>query len=127
MVDSIGHLDEAFEFIEKMTIEPSADIWETLKNLCRVHGNTGLGDRCAELLEQLDSSHLTDQSKSHEYRAGDTSDPENGKIYALLRGLKSQMKEAGYIPETKFVLHDIDQEGKEEALLAHSERLDQGY
>ncbi|XWS55404.1 hypothetical protein CRYUN_Cryun10bG0171400 [Craigia yunnanensis] len=33
------------------------------------------------------------------------------------------MKEAGYIPETRFVLHDIDQESKEEALLAHSERL----
>ncbi|CAL8118393.1 unnamed protein product [Prunus armeniaca] len=27
------------------------------------------------------------------------------------------MKEAGYIPETRFVLHDIDQEGKEDALL----------
>ncbi|KAF2304790.1 hypothetical protein GH714_037986 [Hevea brasiliensis] len=37
------------------------------------------------------------------------------------------MKEAGYIPETRFVLHDIDQEGKEEALLAHSERLATAY
>jgi len=157
MIGSIGHLDEAFEFIEKMKMEPSADIWETLMNLCRVHGNTGLGDRCAELLEQLDPSRLSDQSKAglvpvkasnltkekekrlasknllevrsrvHEYRAGDTSHPENDKIYALLRGLKSQMKEAGYIPETKFVLHDIDQEGKEEALLAHSERLAVAY
>lgn len=33
------------------------------------------------------------------------------------------MKEVGYIPETKFVLHDVDQEVKEEALMAHSERL----
>lgn len=158
MIGSIGHLDEAFEFIEKMPMEPSADIWETLMNLCRVHGNTGLGDRCAELVEQLDPSRLNDQSKAglvppktsdltkegekkklasknllevrsrvHEYRAGDTSHPENDKIYALLRGLKAQMKEAGYIPETKFVLHDIDQEGKEEALLAHSERLAVAY
>ncbi|CAJ1938521.1 unnamed protein product [Sphenostylis stenocarpa] len=157
MIGSIGHLDEAFEFIEKMPMEPSPDIWETLMNLCRVHGNIGLGDRCAELVEQLDSSRLSDQSKAglvpakasdltkekvkklasknllevrsrvHEYRAGDTSHPENDKIYALLRGLKSQMKEAGYIPETKFVLHDIDQEGKEEALLAHSERLAVAY
>ncbi|RVW54031.1 Pentatricopeptide repeat-containing protein, mitochondrial [Vitis vinifera] len=37
------------------------------------------------------------------------------------------MKEAGYVPETRFVLHDIDQEGKEEALLAHSERLAVAY
>lgn len=127
-------------------------------NLCRAHGNTVLGDCCAELVEQLDPSRLNVQSKAglvpvkasdltkdkekkkltsknllevrsrvHEYRAGDTSHPENDKIYALLRGLRSQMKEAGYIPETKFVLHDIDQEGKEEALLAHSERLAVGY
>ncbi|KAG5029470.1 hypothetical protein JHK87_012984 [Glycine soja] len=158
MIGSIGHLDEAFEFIERMPMEPSAETWETLMNLCRVHGNTGLGDRCAELVEQLDSSRLNEQSKAglvpvkasdltkekekknlasknllevrsrvREYRAGDTSHPENDKIYALLRGLKSQMKEAGYVPETKFVLHDIDQEGKEEALLAHSERLAVAY
>lgn len=158
MIGSVGHLDEAFEFIEKMPMEPSVDVWETLMNLCRVHGNTELADRCAELVELLDPSRLNEQSKAglvpvkasdltkekekkklasknllevrsrvHEYRAGDTSHPDNDKIYALLRGLKSQMKEAGYIPETKFVLHDIDQEGKEEALLAHSERLAVAY
>lgn len=157
MIGSVGHLDEAFEFIEMMPMEPSADVWETLMNLCRVHGNTELGDRCAELVEKLDPSRLKEQSKAgllpvkisdtikekekklasknllevrsrvHEYRAGDTSHPENDKIYALLRGMRSQMKEVGYIPETKFVLHDIDQEGKEEALLAHSERLAVAY
>ncbi|KAF7822470.1 pentatricopeptide repeat-containing protein [Senna tora] len=158
MFGSIGHLDEAFQFVENMPVEPSADVWETLMNLCRIHGNMELGDRCAELVEQLDPSRLNEQSKAglvpvknsdlvkekekkklanqnllevrsrvHEYRAGDTSHPENDKIYGLLRGLKSQMKEAGYIPETRFVLHDIDQEGKEEALLAHSERLAVAY
>jgi hypothetical protein len=37
--------------------------------------------------------------------------------------MKAQMKDAGYIPVTRFVLHDIDEESKEDALLAHSERL----
>ncbi|KAE8706970.1 Pentatricopeptide repeat-containing protein [Hibiscus syriacus] len=153
MLGSTGHLDEALEFIEKIPFEPSADVWETLMNLCRVHGYLELGDRCAELVEVLDPSRLNEQSKAgliplkdldlqhnekkklanqsplevrsrvNEYRAGDTSHPENDRIYALLRSLKEQMKEAGYVPETKFVLHDIDQESKEEALLAHSERL----
>ncbi|KAK4263108.1 hypothetical protein QN277_028577 [Acacia crassicarpa] len=158
MFGSIGYLDEAFQFVENMPVEPSTDVWETLMNHCRIHGNTELGDRCAELVEQLDPSRLNEQSKAglvpvkaldlakekekkklanqnllevrsrvHEYRAGDTSHPENDKIYALLRSLRSQMKELGYIPETRFVLHDIDQEGKEEALLAHSERLAVGY
>jgi hypothetical protein len=158
MIGSIGHLDEALEFIEKMPLEPSVEVWETLMNSSRVHGNTELGDRCAELVEKLDPSRLNEKSKAglllgetsdliknkepnklasknllevrsriHEYRAGDTSHPENDKIYALLRGLRVQMKEAGYIAETRFVLHDIDQEGKEDALLAHSERLAVAY
>ncbi|GMI86579.1 MEF8 similar [Hibiscus trionum] len=153
MLGSTGHLDEAFEFIENIPFEPSVDVWETLMNHCRVHGHLELGDRCAELVKQLDPSRLNEQSKAglipltdldliqnekkklasqsplevrsrvNEYRAGDTSHPENDRIYALLRSLKEHMKEAGYVPETKFVLHDIDQESKEEALLAHSERL----
>ncbi|GAB4854125.1 hypothetical protein Ancab_022707 [Ancistrocladus abbreviatus] len=152
MLGSTGYLNEALEFIEKMPMEPSLDVWETLMNLCRIHGNTELGDHCAEIVEQLDPSRLNKESKAgllpirpsdipkqkekkanqnllelkskvHEYRAGDRSHPESDKIYALLRGLKEQMKEAGYMPETRFVLHDIDQEGKEEALMAHSERL----
>ncbi|XP_058763037.1 pentatricopeptide repeat-containing protein At4g32450, mitochondrial-like [Vicia villosa] len=158
MIGSIGHLGEALEFIEKMPMEPGVDVWETLMNSSRVHGNTELGDRCAELVEKLDPSRLNEKSKAgllleetsdsiknkeqnklasknllevrskiHEYRAGDTSHPENDKIYALLRGLRVQMKEAGYIAETKYVLHDIDQEGKEDALLAHSERLAVAY
>ncbi|KAL6269398.1 hypothetical protein ACE6H2_026309 [Prunus campanulata] len=158
MLGSTGYLEEALEFIEKMPLEPNVDIWKTLMNLCRVHGYLELGDRCAELIEQLDPSSLNEQSKAglvpakdsdlvkekekkklaaqnllevrsrvHEYRAGDTSHPENDKIYAQLRGLREQMKEAGYIPETRFVLHDIDQEGKEDALLAHSERLSVAY
>ncbi|KAK6927499.1 Pentatricopeptide repeat [Dillenia turbinata] len=158
MMGSAGYIDEALEFIEKMPAEPTVDVWETLMNLCRVHGDVELGDRCAELVELMDPSRLSEQSKQglipakasdlarekekkkmagqnllevrsrvHEYRAGDTSHPEKEKIYAQLRRLKEQMKEAGYIPETRFVLHDIDQEGKEEALLAHSERLAASY
>ena len=122
-------------------------------DLCRVHGHMELGDRCAELVEQLDPSHMNEQSEAgllpvkpsdlakqnekklasqsllevrsrvHEYRAGDRSHPNTDKLYAALRHLREQMKEAGYIPETRFVLHDIDHESKEEALLAHSERL----
>jgi pentatricopeptide repeat protein len=154
MLGSTGYIDEAMEFIENMPILPNADIYETLMNLSRVHGNTELGDRCAEFVELLDPTRLTNESRSglipvnpadfarvkkkknqsganllgvrsevHEYRAGDKSHPNSDKQYVLLEGLRQQMKELGYIPEVKFVLHDIDQESKEEALMAHSERL----
>ncbi|KAF3631709.1 Pentatricopeptide repeat-containing protein [Capsicum annuum] len=153
MLGSAGYLDEAMEFIERMPTEPSIEVWEIMMNLCRIHGNLELGDRCAGIVELLDPSRLDEQSKAgflavkasdiakekekkksaqsllearskvHEYRAGDRSHPDHEKIYELLRGLKQLMKEDGYIPETKFVLHDVDQETKEDALMAHSERL----
>ncbi|WOK94232.1 hypothetical protein Cni_G02934 [Canna indica] len=148
-----GYLDEALEFIEQMPFEPSIVVWETLMTLSRLNGNLELGDRCAEIVERLDPSRLNEQSKKgllqvkdsdlakekerkkstevrsrvHEYRAGDTSHPENDKIYAQLRCLTHQMKEAGYVADTRFVLHDVDQESKEDALLAHSERLALSY
>lgn len=158
MMGEVGYLDEALDFIEKMPVEPSVKVWETLMNLSRAYGHIELGDRCAELIDLIDPTLLDDQSKAglipakasdiakekekkkaasgnllavrsrvHEYRAADKSHPETERIYALLRGMKEQMREAGYVPETRFVLHDIDQESKEEALLAHSERLAVAY
>ncbi|KAF8066464.1 hypothetical protein N665_1155s0016 [Sinapis alba] len=40
-----------------------------------------------------------------------------------LKSLGKEVREAGYVPETKYVLHDIDEEAKEKALMHHSERL----
>lgn len=151
MFGSAGCLDEALDFIEQMPIKPGIEIWETLMNFCRIHGHYVLGDRCAELVELLDPSRLDDQSRAglisikasdlegekkklsnqnpldvkstvFEYRAGDRSHPNHEHIYTLLGGLKNHMKAIGYIPDTRFVLHDVDQE-TEEALMAHSERL----
>ncbi|XP_071698808.1 pentatricopeptide repeat-containing protein At4g32450, mitochondrial-like [Rutidosis leptorrhynchoides] len=154
MLGGAGYLNEALQFIEKMPMEPSVVIWETLMNNCHVYGDTELGDRCLELIELLDPTRLNEQTKaglipikasdiakekekkrlsslnplehktkSYEYRAGDTSHPEHPKLYHQLRCLKQPMIEVGYVPETRFVLHDVDQESKEEALLSHSERL----
>ncbi|TXG69117.1 hypothetical protein EZV62_004052 [Acer yangbiense] len=64
MLGSTGHLVEALEFIEKMPVEPSIDVWEKMMNLCRIHGDLELGDRCAELVEQLDPARLSEQSKA---------------------------------------------------------------
>ncbi|KAG6508482.1 hypothetical protein ZIOFF_033856 [Zingiber officinale] len=153
MLGRAGYLEEALEFIHQMPCEPSIDIWETLMTLSRLNGNLELGDLCAKVVEHLDASRLNEQSKKglllvkdsdlakekekkkglqlksriREYRAGDRSHPENDKLYAQLRCLQQQMKEAGYVPDTRFVLHDVDQESKEDALLAHSERLALSY
>lgn len=150
-----GLLDEALAFVERMPLEPNVDVWETLMNLSRVHGDVELGDRCAEIVEELDPTRLNQQSRdgylpvkasdvekailkkrsgihglariatsrSHEYRAGDTNLPENDELLQLLRNLRTHMLERGYVCQTKLSLHDVDEESKENALLAHSERI----
>ncbi|KAH9295945.1 hypothetical protein KI387_039533, partial [Taxus chinensis] len=59
----------------------------------------------------------------HIFKAEDTSHPQTKEIYASLEILAAQMKEAGYVPNTKFVLHDVDEERKEHILSYHSEKL----
>jgi pentatricopeptide repeat protein len=104
MLGQSGYIAEAHEFVERMPVEPSIEVWENLMNMCRLNGFLELGDRCAQIIEHLDSSRLNEQSKMglfpvnasdlakekerkrasvaearskvHEYRAGDRSHPD---------------------------------------------------
>ncbi|XP_031492323.1 putative pentatricopeptide repeat-containing protein At3g49142 [Nymphaea colorata] len=61
--------------------------------------------------------------KVHSFFVGDTSHPQTLKIYAKLEELMGLMKEAGYVAEIDFALHDIEEEEKENHLSVHSEKL----
>ena len=63
----------------------------------------------------------------HRFVVGDTSHPEAKEIYAELNILTGKMKAEGYIPDTRLVLHNIDEEDKELALCSHSEKLAIAY
>eukprot|EP01018_Ginkgo_biloba_P031676 Gb_31111 [translate_table: standard] len=54
---------------------------------------------------------------------GDGSNPQMQEIYAELKGLSGRMKTAGYVPDTRFVLNDLEEEQKEQILFHHSEKL----
>eukprot|EP01018_Ginkgo_biloba_P037418 Gb_09410 [translate_table: standard] len=62
-------------------------------------------------------------NRVHAFLVGDRSHPQSEKIYAMLETLAGQMKEAGYAPNTNFVLHDVEEEMKEHLLSCHSEKL----
>eukprot|EP01018_Ginkgo_biloba_P031203 Gb_23798 [translate_table: standard] len=62
-------------------------------------------------------------NKVYVFLVGDRSHPQSEKIYSLLESLAGQMKEAGYVPNTNFVLHDVEEEVKEHMLCIHSEKL----
>eukprot|EP01018_Ginkgo_biloba_P008628 Gb_28770 [translate_table: standard] len=62
-------------------------------------------------------------NKVYAFLGGDRSHPQVEQIYAKLETLSGQMKDAGYVPNTTFVLHDVEEEQKEYVLCYHSEKL----
>jgi len=54
---------------------------------------------------------------------GDRSHPQSQQIYALLGTLMERIKALGYVPQTDFALHDVDDEEKTSLLSEHSEKL----
>lgn len=61
--------------------------------------------------------------ESHMFCAGEVLHPMKDEILGLLRKLDLEMKRRGYVPDTSFVLHDLEQQEKEDQLHLHSERL----
>lgn len=58
---------------------------------------------------------------------GDRSHPESDQIYDLLSELIKRIKDMGYVPQTSFALHDVDDEEKGDLLFEHSEKLAVAY
>ncbi|KAJ1253993.1 hypothetical protein BS78_K136900 [Paspalum vaginatum] len=128
-----GHLNEALEFIEKLPFEPNAMVWESVLNLARMNGDIDLEDRAEELLVSLDPSKENPKklpTPPPKRRLGINMLDGRNKLaeYRLPPKIeKKVVNEQRYVPDTRYVLHDIDQEAKEQALLYHSERLAIAY
>lgn len=63
------------------------------------------------------------ENKVHVFLVDDTKHPEVQAVYKYLEQLGLEMRKLGYVPDTKFVLHDMESEHKEYALSTHSEKL----
>lgn len=63
------------------------------------------------------------KNKIYSFLAGDRSHPLSNHIYLKLGELSIRLKDAGYQPDTNYVLHDVEDEHKEVILSHHSERL----
>ncbi|XP_008787226.2 pentatricopeptide repeat-containing protein At1g25360-like [Phoenix dactylifera] len=66
-------------------------------------------------------------NKVHVFLVNDARHPEVQEVYKFLEILGVKMRKLGYVPDTKFVLHDVESEKKEYALSTHSEKLAVGY
>ncbi|KAL2325058.1 hypothetical protein Fmac_024116 [Flemingia macrophylla] len=59
----------------------------------------------------------------HVFLVDDVVHPELHAVYKYLEQLVHEMRKLGYVPDTKYVLHDMESEKKEYALSTHSEKF----
>lgn len=57
LVDLLGranHLEEAYQFVKGMEVEPTAEVWCALLGACQIHSNKELGEIAAQKLLEMD-------------------------------------------------------------------------
>ncbi|GMY07449.1 pentatricopeptide repeat-containing protein At3g49170, chloroplastic-like [Fagus crenata] len=113
--------------LEQDPYDPAAYI--LLSNL---HASSGQWDDVAiirknlkerNLIKEAGCSWIEVENMVHKFHVGDTSHPLAQDIYDELNQLALKIKELGYVPDTDFVLHDVEDELKEQCLLQHSEKI----
>ncbi|XP_072990123.1 pentatricopeptide repeat-containing protein At4g37170-like [Typha latifolia] len=111
-------------------IEP--DNAATYVTLANIYASNGMWDEVEKIRKDMDNRRVTKNPGSswievkrqvHVFLVGDMSHPQSKEICALLEKLYMKMKEEGYVPDTDFVLHDVEDEQKETNIAHHSERL----
>jgi hypothetical protein len=68
-------------------------------------------------------SWVEEGNRVHTFASGDRSNVKTKEIYQKLEELGEEMERAGYVPDTSFVLREVDGEEKKRAIWDHSERL----
>ncbi|KAL2899483.1 hypothetical protein RDABS01_024565 [Bienertia sinuspersici] len=113
-----------------MSIEPNdSSVYVLLSNIYASAGNWKEKANVRKLMDQrkvkkeAGYSWIEVKSKTYSFLAGDRSHPLSDQIYKKLEELSTRLKDAGYRPDTTYVLQDVEDEQKEAILSRHSERL----
>ncbi|XP_068669683.1 pentatricopeptide repeat-containing protein At4g21065-like [Aristolochia californica] len=100
--------------------------------LSNIYAQSGKWDGVAKVRKQMTErglkksiacSWLEVKNKVHGFLVGDFSHPQSTDIYKELEKLGGLMKEAGYVPNTEPVFHDVEDDEKMHMVTSHSERL----
>ncbi|KAH6806612.1 hypothetical protein C2S51_031443 [Perilla frutescens var. frutescens] len=105
-------------------ISPSSEHYESYMNLVIKPSREAKADDARDILPRMpvqleQQFQVTEQHKVKSKQRMKEKSMAHGKLISLSK----KAKEAGYVPDTRYVLHDIGHEAKERALLYHSERL----
>eukprot|EP01018_Ginkgo_biloba_P010468 Gb_28787 [translate_table: standard] len=103
-------------YVALSNIYAAAGRWEEVAEVRKMMKERGIK-------KEPGCSWIVVNKRVHEFLIQDSSHPQMKEIYAALASLSAQMKEAGYVADTNFVLHDVEEEQKECILYYHSEKL----
>ncbi|CAK9178456.1 unnamed protein product [Ilex paraguariensis] len=104
--------------------------------LSNIYATVGLWDDVAKVRKLMRDrgvkkepgcSWIEVDNKVHVFLVDDTMHPEVQAVYNYLEELRLKMRKQGYVPDTKYVLHDMESEQKEYVLSTHSEKLAVAY
>ncbi|XP_058190731.1 pentatricopeptide repeat-containing protein At4g37170-like [Rhododendron vialii] len=104
----------------------------TYVTLANISATTGKWGEVAKIRKTMDDKEVVKKPglswieikrKVHVFVVGDLSHPRSKEINDFLGDLSKRMKEEGYVPQTENVLHDVEEEQKEQNLSYHSEKL----
>lgn len=108
---------ELGEFVSKRLVELEPKKVGNYVLLSNIYAAAGRWDNVLKVRSMLKdrglkktpgSSWIELKNRVHSFSVGDKSHPQSEKIYTLLESLAEQMKNAGYVPDTSFVLHDVE-------------------
>ncbi|KAK6150248.1 hypothetical protein DH2020_017773 [Rehmannia glutinosa] len=106
----------ASHYVLLSNIYSSAGLWEKANAVRKKMKEMGVR-------KEPGCSWIESDDEVHKFLAGDTSHPQSEQLYEFLDDLFARMKEEGYVPDTSCVLHNVDEQEKENLLCGHSERL----
>ncbi|KAF8387716.1 hypothetical protein HHK36_026370 [Tetracentron sinense] len=90
--------------------------WDDVANVRKLMNDRGVKKAPGFSMIELDGV-------VNEFIAGGRAHPQAKEIYAKVDEMLERIKSAGYVPDANGVLHDIDEEEKENPLYYHSEKL----
>ncbi|GFZ02509.1 mitochondrial editing factor 22 [Actinidia rufa] len=120
-----GRLDEALDLIENMSVEEDEELWGALLGVCR-------WEDVAKIRELMNHRRLKKipswtwikvDNKTHQFSVGDHTHSRSKEIYKMLKTLLEKLELAGYVPDTNFVWHDVDEELKQGMLYSNSKKF----
>ncbi len=101
-------------------------------SLSHVYATAGLWNKATSLRKLMKERGIKKEAgrswievanKTHSFRSGDTAHPQIAEIWSELDNLTTEMEEAGYVPDTRWVMQDVDEHKSRQILRCHSEKL----